>query len=98
MLGTIGDARMATRTDPPPHQRADAMTILDRDDRNVTELCEVGKDESDDYGRKRALSSTDNLAHVDGKYAVGGRGRDDGAVAGSRRVRVAATQTLANTP
>lgn len=57
-------------------------------------LSEVGESESDDDGRKRALSSTNNLAHVDGDLAVCGTGRDDGTVAS--RVRVSGTQKLAS--
>jgi hypothetical protein len=40
----------------------------------------VGESESNDNGRKRALSSTDNLAHVDGNLAVRGPGWHDGTV------------------
>ena len=96
MLGAIGDARMDPRSDPSPHQHADAVTILNRAIiENVTDLCEVGESESDDEGRKGALSSTNDLTHVDGKLAVGRLGRDDGAVAGPRRIRVAASVELA---
>jgi hypothetical protein len=42
----------------------------------------VGESKSDDYGGERALSSTENLAHVDGDLAVRGPGRHNGAVAG----------------
>jgi hypothetical protein len=56
----------------------------------VTELCEVGESKSDDDGRERALSSADDLAHVDGDLAICGPGRHDCAVAG--RVSEAKTQ------
>jgi hypothetical protein len=41
----------------------------------------VGENKSDDDGGERALSSTDDLAHVDGNLAVRGPGRHDSAVA-----------------
>jgi hypothetical protein len=42
----------------------------------------VGKGQSDNDGGERALSSTDDVAHVDGNLAVGGSRRHNGAVAG----------------
>jgi hypothetical protein len=56
----------------------------------VTDLCEVGESKSDDDGCERALSSADDLAHIDGDLAVRGPWRHDGAVSG--RVSEAITQ------
>lgn len=44
--------------------------------------CEVGEDESDNDGRKRALSSTDDVTHIDGDLAIGWLRHDNGAVGG----------------
>jgi hypothetical protein len=54
----------------------------------MADLSEVGESEGDDDGRKRALASTDLVAHVERDLDVAGRGRDDRAVGTASGVRV----------
>jgi hypothetical protein len=50
----------------------------------------VCEGESDNDGRERALSSTDDVASIDRNLDVAGRGRDDGVIGAARWVRVSA--------
>lgn len=69
---------------PSPHQRADVVTILNRAIIvSAIDSCEMSESKSDNKGCQGALSCTNNPAHVDRYVAVGGLGRDDGAVAGA---------------
>jgi hypothetical protein len=60
---------------------ANTIANIGRRDRTTEcDLGEVGEHKSDDNGRNGALAGTNNLGHVDRDLAVGGSGRDDGAV------------------
>jgi hypothetical protein len=48
----------------------------------------MGESQCDYDGYKRALSGTNNVAHVDGNLTVRGTGRDDRTIEASRRMRI----------